>query len=112
MTNYDNFPKHRKNGIVIKFGEYSYNWSENNPNQRKYLLESKYCDNAIEFYVWENDTTYTSVGDFKEYLRNKTNEGLCPICGKPLVIKKAHNDNSNIFLGCSGWPECKFTKKA
>ena len=30
MTNYENFPKHRKNGIVIKFKEYQYSWSENN----------------------------------------------------------------------------------
>ena len=112
MTNYERFPKHRKNGIVIKFGDYSYSWSENNPSQRKYLLESSYCDNAIEFYVWENDKTYTSVKQFKDYLKNKKNEGICPLCGRPLVIRKSHTDYMNIFLGCSGWPDCKFTKKA
>ena len=71
MTNYENFPKHRKNGMVIKFKEYQYSWSGNNPRQRKYLLESDYLKNAVEVYVWENDTTYTSIDDFKEYLRNK-----------------------------------------
>lgn len=33
----------------------------------------------------------------------------CPQCGKPLVIrysKKTHRQ----FMGCSGWPECKFIK--
>lgn len=52
MTNYENFPKHRNNGIVIKFKEYQYSWSENNAHQRKYLLESDYLKNAVEFYVW------------------------------------------------------------
>lgn len=112
MTNYVTFPKHRKNGIVIKFSENGYSWSENNQRQRKYLLESDYCDRAVEFYVWENDTTYTSVEEFKNYLRNKKDEGICPLCGKPLLIKKAHDDPLRIFLGCSGWPECKFTKKS
>ena len=39
MTNYRSFPRHRKNGIVIKFDDYRYSWSENNPPQRKYLLQ-------------------------------------------------------------------------
>lgn len=86
MTNYNYFPKHRKNGIVIKFDECSYSWSENNPSQRKYLLESNYCNNAIEFYVWENDTIYISIDSFKDYLRNKTDEGTCPKCGKNCVM--------------------------
>ena len=112
MTNCGNFPKWRKNGISMKFGEYQYSWCENNPSQRKYLLESDYCDNAIEIYVWENDTLYTSVAEFKSYLINKKDEGTCPLCGKPLKIKRNHSDSSSVFLGCSGWPECKFTKKA
>ena len=112
MTNYGSFPKHRKNGIVIKFKEYQFSWSENNARQRKYLLESDYLKNAIEVYVWENDTTYTKIEDFKEYLSNKKDEGTCPLCGKPLVVRKSHTDYMSIFLGCSGWPECKFTKKA
>ena len=112
MTNCSNFPKWRKNGISMKFGEYQYSWCENNPSQRKYLLESDYCNNAIEIYVWENDTLYTSVDEFKDYLRNKKDEGTCPLCGKPLKIKRSHSDSSSVFLGCSGWPDCKFTKKA
>ena len=112
MTNYQNFPKHRQNGIVITFNEYQYSWCENNPRKRKYLLESRYLDKAIEVYVWENYTTYKNIEDFKEYLRNKKDEGICPICGKPLVRRQSHNDPLYIFLGCSGWPNCKFTKRA
>ena len=112
MTNYGSFPKHRKNGIVVKFDDHSYSWSENNASQRKYLFESNYCNNAIEIYVWENNMTYTNVEEFKEYLRNKKDDGTCPLCGKPLVIRKSHTDYTSIFLGCSGWPKCNFTKKA
>lgn len=112
MTNCSSFPKYRNNGICMKFGEYRYSWCENNPSQRKYLLESDYCNGAIEIYVWENDKTYNSVESFKDYLRNKKDEGACPICGRPLKIRKSHADSSNVFLGCVGWPECKYTKKA
>lgn len=96
----------------MKFGEYQYSWCENSPSQRKYLLESDYCDNTIEIYVWENNTLYTSVVEYKSYLKNKKDEGTCPLCGKSLKIKRNHSDSSSVFLGCSGWPECKFTKKA
>ena len=101
-----------KNGIVIKFNESSYSWCENNQPQRRYLLKSNYCNKAIEIYVWENDTTYKTVLEFKNYLKNKKDEGTCPLCGKPLKIRKDRNNYLNIFLGCSGWPECKFTKRA
>lgn len=112
MTNYNSFPKHRKNGIVIKFDEFHYSWSDNTSEQRRYLLESDYLRNALEVYVWENDTTYLNIDDFREYLKNKIDDGKCPLCGKPLVRKQSHSDYLNVFLGCSGWPECKFTKKA
>lgn len=69
MTNYDCFPKHRKYGIVIKFNENQYSWSENSAAQRKYLLESNYLEGAIEIYVWENNKTYKDINDFKNYLK-------------------------------------------
>ena len=34
---------------------------------------------------------------------------LCPVCGKPLVYKQ--NRKGQPFVGCSGWPTCKFIKK-
>lgn len=33
---------------------------------------------------------------------------ICEECGKPMVIKIGPFGK---FLGCSGFPECKFTKK-
>jgi hypothetical protein len=113
MTNYTSFPKWRKNGIVIKFNERQYSWSVNSQAQRKYLLDSKYCDNAIEFYVWENDTTYSNIIDFKSYLISKQesiNQELCPICGGILQYKKNRNTGEG-FYGCSNYPECKHTSR-
>lgn len=52
MTNYSCYPKWRDYyGIIIEFNENQYSWSENSPAQRKYLLESSYCDSAKRIYV-------------------------------------------------------------
>lgn len=32
--------------------------------------------------------------------------GRCPRCGRPLVVRKGSNGE---FVGCSGYPECRFT---
>ena len=36
------------------------------------------------------------------------NEGLCPRCGNPLIIKKGE---SGLFWGCSTFPKCMYTRK-
>ena len=36
-------------------------------------------------------------------------DGTCPLCGRPLVKRKGR---FGIFYGCSGYPACRFTKKA
>lgn len=36
-------------------------------------------------------------------------DGTCPLCGRPLVKR---NGRFGIFYGCSGYPACRFTKKA
>ena len=70
MTNYSCYPKWRDYyGIIIEFDDYHYSWSENSKAQRRYLLESSYCDHAKRIYVC-NIKTWFSLEDFKEYLRN------------------------------------------
>jgi hypothetical protein len=76
MTNYTTFPTWRKNGIVIKYSDRQYSWSNNTKSQRKYLLESSYCDDAVEFFVWENNTTYITLESFKEYLIKNKKQGI------------------------------------
>jgi DNA topoisomerase-1 len=34
----------------------------------------------------------------------------CPLCGKPLVTKFSMKVKGHKFIGCSGWPECKYIK--
>ena len=70
MTNYDQYPKWRDYyGIIIEFGEHRYSWSENTAAQRKYLLESDYCDGARHIYVC-NIKKWFDLEGFKDYLRN------------------------------------------
>jgi DNA topoisomerase-1 len=40
-------------------------------------------------------------------VKGKETGETCPQCGKPLVVRYSKNGR---FLGCSGYPECKFTK--
>lgn len=37
---------------------------------------------------------------------------LCPLCGKKLIEKSARNADGSTrrFLGCTGWPGCKYTR--
>ena len=114
MTNYTTFPHWRKNGIVIKYNDRQYSWSTNTKSQRKYLLESSYCDDAVEFFVWENNTTYTTLESFKDYLSRKQDSSdyeICPLCGGSLVPKK-NRTTGELFYGCSNYPECKHTKRS
>lgn len=114
MTNYTRFPSWRKYGIVMKFDEHRYSWCENNKANRKHLIESEYCSKGIEFYVWENDITYTSFEKFKEYLKEKQDnqsDEICPLCGGKLVAR-INKTNGEHFVGCKNYPECKYTKRA
>lgn len=51
------------------------------------------------------ETKYESVESQK--IEEKTDEA-CPNCGKPMVIKRGRFGR---FMACSGFPECKTTKK-
>ncbi|QQG42570.1 MAG: type I DNA topoisomerase [Candidatus Giovannonibacteria bacterium] len=51
------------------------------------------------------ETKYESVDSQK--IEEKTDES-CPNCGKPIVIKRGRFGR---FMACSGFPECKTTKK-
>ena len=52
----------------------------------------------------------TAVDSKKELIKEslvETIEEKCPQCGKPLIIRWGRNGK---FIGCSGYPECRFTK--
>ncbi len=43
-----------------------------------------------------------------ENMRQNIQDGICPRCGKKMVVR---HGKSGDFMGCTGYPECKFTKK-
>lgn len=58
---------------------------------------------VIEFY---NDFE-KQVNEAKEKAEVSYILGNCPICGKPLVERRSRY---GVFIGCSGYPECTYTK--
>ena len=40
-------------------------------------------------------------------LKSRTAKNICPRCGKKLVLRKGKNGS---FMGCEGFPACRFTK--
>ena len=61
-----------------------------------------FYDDFMEKYDVAIDGPWPLPGQEKDY-------GTCPKCGKPLVLK--HSKSGATFIGCSGFPECKFIQK-
>ena len=51
-------------------------------------------------------TTAEHISSINSIMSNVSNN-VCPRCGKDLVLRKGKNGN---FMGCKGYPNCKFTK--
>ena len=77
-----------------------------------------YSDKDIEAIANEFSQMHTAkIIDYKEKYLSLTNPEtkppdtsptICPACGKPLVKRKGKYGS---FLGCEGYPKCKFTFK-
>jgi hypothetical protein len=98
--------KYYKTSIIGKFYQY-------------YELHEKYLKNdlkeAIEIYenlipkydgLISNNEKHKRIDSNNNY-NNNNNLGKCPQCGKDLLIK---NGKFGQFVGCKGFPKCKFTK--
>ena len=57
-----------------------------------------------------NDTSISRREHIQNIHINQQNisNNICPRCGKALVLRRGKNGN---FMGCKGYPQCKFTKK-
>ena len=130
MTNYTNYPGHRfERGTCIICFDTGYSWCKLYENQKKYLTESSYLDGAtrIDIKLYNGKVFSLSPEQFKEWnCSGKTEPEIdsapadeagadkkCPQCGKPLVIRIARRGPGagNPFLGCSGFPDCKYIEK-
>ena len=81
-------------------------------------LESKLDDISVGKLDWK-DVIASFYKDFikdvdkaekeaKEYeLKDEVTDIKCKLCGKPMLIKRSKYGK---FLGCSGFPECKYTE--
>ncbi len=67
------------------------------------LSESRYMLSGIFEALEKNEA---AIGrDLMERTREEQTIGPCPVCGKPLRIKRL---GSSQFIGCSGYPDCTF----
>ena len=67
----------------------------------RFLACSNYpaCKNTMNF-------TEDADGKIIPVVKETTTEHVCPLCGKPLVVKQGRYGK---FLACSGYPDCKYT---
>lgn len=77
-------------------------------NTGEYLSSEK-MEEAYKTLLNANDASITK----REHIQNihinqqSISNNICPRCGKALVLRKGKNCN---FMGCKGYPQCKFTK--
>lgn len=75
----------------------------------------------VEALVWKieqarlpatRETARKHVDSLKEQVRNISVGKPCPRCGAQLVLRTSKNGKQpgNQFLGCSGYPKCRFTR--
>ena len=72
-------------------------------------LSPEQMDDAYKMLLASNDKSITRSEHIKNIhtLQNNVAKNMCPRCGKKLVVRKGRNGN---FMGCEGYPNCKFTK--
>ncbi len=84
----------------------------------KVFDEIKFEEDELDIYVEKlkkaNITTAEARRDHVKQIQKKieTNEvkasaGICPKCGKKLVTRKGKR---GVFVGCSGYPKCRYTR--
>ena len=73
-----------------------------------YLNDEK-MESLYRVLVDANDKTITRREHVQNIndMRNEVDSNICPRCHKPLVLRRGRNGE---FYGCSGYPECRFTK--
>ena len=130
MTNYIKYPGHRfERGTCIICFDAGYSWCMLHENQKKYLAESNYLDGAsrIDIKLYSGKVFSLSVEQFKDWVSSGKKEPdiecstateigevkKCPLCGKELRVRIARKGPGagNQFLGCSGFPDCKYTEQ-
>lgn len=90
--------------VYTLFGLYS---KLNTPGERQLSIEE--MKNAYELLVQNNKSGTISNREHIENINNTKKDianHICPRCGGTLVVR---NGKRGAFLGCSNYPECRFT---
>jgi hypothetical protein len=74
-----------------------------------YKLNTTQMEAVYTRITQANDETITKSEHIHNIhnLQSNVANNICPRCGKKLVIRHGKNGN---FMGCTGYPQCKFTK--
>lgn len=59
-----------------------------------------------DFYAQFEPMVLKAFDEMEKIAPQETGE-MCPLCGKPLVVRRGRYGE---FVGCSGYPECKYIK--
>ena len=95
---------------VESTGVYSLSGLKNLIHSGKSVLSADQMERVFNEIKNCNDRSITlseHVSNIKNMMDDVEN-GVCPRCGKELLLRNGKNGE---FLGCSGYPKCKFTKK-
>ena len=79
----------------------------NTPGERQLSIEE--MKNVYELLVQNNKSDTISNREHIENINNTKKDianHICPRCGGTLVVR---NGRRGVFLGCSNYPECRFT---
>ena len=74
------------------------------------ILSPQEMDALYNKLLEANDKTITNTEHVNNINNIKTtiSHNVCPRCGKKLVMRQGKN---GLFMGCEGFPTCRFTKK-
>jgi len=80
---------------------------------KKPCLSQKQVDEAIKaLRQLKMDRSLTKKAHLKSLQERHNSTTVCPKCGKQLVERTTTKcpDTGRTFIGCSGWPKCKYTR--
>lgn len=109
FTNRASLKVNTKTPVIYDNNLVSYIRSYNNKLISEDYVKRIYYD-LLMSNIDSKDTRKEHVHSIRKNLmerENNINNNICPRCGKDLVKRKGkHGD----FIGCSGFPKCRFTK--
>ncbi len=103
--------------VAIRIVKYLREFSRQNIVLKSYLDDRELQARALDIEKY-TITTERFVQKFEAYygsanleLKNSSGEviNVCPVCGSLMQLKRGAR---GLFLGCSAWPKCDFTRES